>query len=88
MNQRTKIILGVVALILGAVAIGWIYFTLSPGAWEDFMAEMSGETSGARQESQPVVRQLFAHPGQIVPGECNDHHLASGSHNPGHFSHR
>ena len=57
MKGNSKIILGVVALILGAVLIGWLYFQLSPGAWDDFMAEMAGESTTSRPEAQPVARR-------------------------------
>lgn len=66
MNQKTKIIAGVAALILGAVAVGWLYFQLSPGAWEQFLAEMSGETAGSRPETQPVVRRPARRAGGLV----------------------
>ena len=66
MNQKTKIIAGVAALILGAVAVGWLYFQLSPGAWEQFLAEMSGETAGSRPETRPVVRRPARRAGGLV----------------------
>jgi multidrug resistance efflux pump len=66
MNQKTKIIAGVAALILGAVAVGWLYFQLSPGAWEQFLAEMSGETAGSRPETQPALRRPVRRAGRLV----------------------
>ena len=57
MSQRTKIIIGVVALIVGAVAVGWLYFQLSPNAWDDFVAEMGGDTSSPQPAAQPVVQR-------------------------------
>lgn len=57
MSQKTKIIAGVIALIAGAVAIGWIYYQLNPGAWDQFTAEMAGDTVAARPEARPVVRR-------------------------------
>jgi multidrug efflux pump subunit AcrA (membrane-fusion protein) len=66
MSQRTKIIIGVAALILGAVAIGWLYFQLSPGAWDDFLAEMSGDTTGSRPAAQPVVRRPSRSEGDLL----------------------
>ncbi len=71
MNQRLKVILGIVALIVAAGAVGWLYFALSPGAWEEFTAEMAGESGGAQPEtSQPVVRR---------PSRSSDQLLASGN---------
>ncbi len=70
MSQRTKIIIGVVALILGAVAIGWLYFQLSPEAWDDFMADMSGDGATSRPAAQPVARR---------PSRSSGDLLASGS---------
>ena len=58
MSQRTKIIIGVVALILGAAAIGWLYFQLSPDAWDSFVADMSGDNATSRPAAQPVVQRF------------------------------
>jgi multidrug resistance efflux pump len=66
MSQRTKIIVGVVALLVGAVAVGWLYFQLSPDAWDDFMSDMSGDTAGPRPEAQPVVRQTSSSEGDLL----------------------
>jgi HlyD family secretion protein len=57
MNQRTKTIAGVAALVIGAVAIGFIYFQLSPNAWDDFTAEMAGEPTQSRSQEQPIIRR-------------------------------
>ena len=65
MSQRMKIIAGALALILGAVATGWLYFQLSPGAWEQFMAEMEGETA-AQPENRPAVRRPTRRSGSLV----------------------
>ncbi|MGD2048208.1 MAG: efflux RND transporter periplasmic adaptor subunit [Chloroflexota bacterium] len=65
MSQRMKIIAGALALILGAVAIGWLYFQLSPGAWEQFMAEMEGETT-TQPESRLAVRRPTRRTGSLV----------------------
>jgi multidrug resistance efflux pump len=70
MSQRTKTIAGVLALIIGAFAIGWIYFQLSPGAWEQFLDEMSGETTESGSGSETVVRR---------PVRRSDELIASGS---------
>jgi multidrug resistance efflux pump len=37
----------VIALIAGAGGIGWLYFRANPAAWDDFVAEMQGETTGS-----------------------------------------
>jgi multidrug resistance efflux pump len=66
MSQRTKITAGVIALILGAIVIGWIYFQLSPNAWDEFMAEMSGETTEARPKSEPIVRRTSRRSGELT----------------------
>ena len=66
MSQRTKIIAGVIALILGAVAIGWLYFQLSPGAWDQFKAEMTGEASSSASEPQQIIRRTSPTAGQLV----------------------
>ncbi len=66
MSQKTKIIAGVVALIVGAIAVGWIYFQLSPGAWEQFTAEMAGESGQARPEAQAVVRRPARTTGELM----------------------
>ena len=70
MNQTTKIVGGVLALIVGAIAIGWIYFQLNPEAWNQFTAEMAGDTSGTQPESRPVVRR---------PARRSEGLMASGS---------
>jgi len=66
MSQRTKIIVGVMALILGAVAIGSIYFLLSPGAWDEFTAEMRGETDTSRPAAEPVARRPARSQGDLL----------------------
>jgi len=66
MSQRTKIIIGVVALIVGAVAVGFLYFQLSPTAWDDFLADMSGESAGPQPAAQPVVRRPARSEGDLL----------------------
>lgn len=62
MKRRITIIGIVVALIVGAVAIGWIYYRANPGAWAAFVAEMNGERStspsASRPAGQPARRSL------------------------------
>jgi multidrug resistance efflux pump len=63
MNEKTKIIAGVTALSVAAIAIGWIYYALNPGAWDSFMGEMSGESSSApaaSSVSRPSIRPIRA----------------------------
>ncbi|MFO7918615.1 MAG: HlyD family efflux transporter periplasmic adaptor subunit [Anaerolineae bacterium] len=43
MKRPVVIVAVVVALIVGAVAVGWLYFRLTPGAWESFLAQMQQE---------------------------------------------
>ena len=66
MSQRTKIIIGVAALILGAAAIGWLYFQLSPGAWDGFLADMRGDSAAPRPAAQPVVRRPSRSAGDLL----------------------
>ena len=63
MNEKTKIIAGVAGLIIAAIAIGWIYYALNPGAWNEFQAEMSGDSSSAPAVSsapRPSIRPVRA----------------------------
>ena len=66
MNQTTRIIAGVAALIIGAVAIGWIYFQLSPDAWDEFTAEMAGESTQSRPDTQPDIRRPASRAGDLI----------------------
>ena len=55
--KRTITIVGIiVALIVGAVAVGWVYYRANPGAWKTFVAEMSGETTPGSSAPRPVVQ--------------------------------
>ena len=55
MKRKLGIIAVVVALIAGAAGIGWLYFRLNPAAWDNFVAEMQGETTSSAA-SRPVQR--------------------------------
>ena len=55
MRRKLGIIAVVIALVLGAVGIGWVYFRANPAAWDDFVAEMRGETTSSAA-SRPVQR--------------------------------
>jgi HlyD family secretion protein len=57
--KRTITIIGVaLALIAGAVAIGWLYYRANPAAWDAFLAEMSGESSGGTAVARPVFQPI------------------------------
>lgn len=65
--KRTLTILAIViVLIAGATGIGWLYFQANPAAWDDFLAEMQGETGGAAP--QPVKRQPRKGEGLVASG--------------------
>ena len=55
--KRTITIIGmVVALIVGAVAVGWVYYRANPDAWETFVAEMNGESTSSPSAARPIVQ--------------------------------
>jgi HlyD family secretion protein len=59
MKRKLVIVTTVVALIGGAVGIAWIYFTLNPAAWQGFVAQMRGSSTGStapRPVKRPVSR--------------------------------
>ena len=65
MKRTITILAIVIALIAGAVGIGWLYFRLNPAAWDDFVGEMQGETTSSaapRPAKRPARRAggLFA----------------------------
>ena len=45
MKEKTRVIAIVIAIIAGALLIGWLYFRAYPAAWDDFLAEL-GTTAG------------------------------------------
>jgi HlyD family secretion protein len=55
MKRKLGIIAIVIALVGGAVGIGWVYFRLNPAAWDEFVAEMQGETAGSAAP-RPIKR--------------------------------
>ncbi len=55
MKRKLGIVAVIIALVAGAVGIGWLYFSLNPAAWQDFVAEMQGETTG-RTAPRPAQR--------------------------------
>lgn len=57
MKRPVVIVAVAMALIVGAVAIGWLYFRLTPGAWENFLAEMEGEVGVQPPISRPRPRR-------------------------------
>ncbi|MGA9350853.1 MAG: efflux RND transporter periplasmic adaptor subunit [Anaerolineae bacterium] len=65
MKRKLGITAIVVAFIASAVGIGWLYFRLNPAAWDEFVAEMRGETTSSaapRLLKRPAGRSggLFA----------------------------
>jgi HlyD family secretion protein len=55
MKRKLGILAVAVALVAGAAGIGWLYFRLNPAAWDDFVAEMRGETTSSAAP-RPVQR--------------------------------
>lgn len=67
MKRTIGIVAVVVALIAGAVGVGWLYFSLNPGAWDDFVAEMRGETTDS-PAPRPVKRPDRRSGGLVASG--------------------
>jgi len=67
MKRKLGIIAIVVALIAGAVGVGWIYFRLNPAAWDAFVAEMQGGTTGSTAP-RPVKRPARRSGGLVASG--------------------
>ena len=57
MKRTITILAIVIAIIAGAVGVGWLYFQSNPAAWDDFRAEMGGETSSAPQPAKRPARR-------------------------------
>ena len=66
MKQKVTIIGIVLALILGAVAVGWLYYRANPAAWGAFVAEMSGEAGGNPAPSRPVSQPVRRSSGALL----------------------
>jgi multidrug efflux pump subunit AcrA (membrane-fusion protein) len=66
MKQKVTIIGIVVALILGAVAVGWLYYRANPAAWEAFTAEMSGQSGGSSAPSRPASQPVRRSSGSLL----------------------
>jgi HlyD family secretion protein len=47
MRREIKIIVGVIAIIGVAIGAGWLYFRANPDSWEQFLAEMEGESAAS-----------------------------------------
>ncbi len=65
MKRSITIIVIIVALVLGAVGIGWLYYRANPDEWESFLSDMSGqETASAAPrpliQSSPKSGELMA----------------------------
>lgn len=57
MKQKITIIVIVVALVLGATAVGWIYYRANPDAWAALVADLNGEGTASRPAaSRPASR--------------------------------
>ena len=70
MKQKAITIGIVLALILGATAVAWAYYSANPEAWDAFVAELNGEGSAPRTTSpRPASR----------PSRSADTLMASGS---------
>ena len=50
MKRTVTILTIVIAILAGAVGVGWLYFQSNPAAWDSFLAEMGGETGGGAPE--------------------------------------
>jgi multidrug efflux pump subunit AcrA (membrane-fusion protein) len=66
MKQKVAIMGIVVALIVGAVAVGWLYYRANPAAWEAFVAEMNGESSSVSAPSRPVSQPVRRSTGALL----------------------
>ena len=66
MKQKVTIIGIVVALILGAGIVGWLYYRANPAAWESFVAELNGESSGGSAPSRPVSQPVRRSSGALL----------------------
>jgi multidrug efflux pump subunit AcrA (membrane-fusion protein) len=67
MKQNRVAIVIIVVLIVGAVGAAWLYFGLNPTAWDEFMAEMQGDTA-ASVASRPVKRPSRRLSGLVASG--------------------
>lgn len=59
MKRTVTILLVTLALVAAAVVTGWLYFRANPAAWDEFTAEMQGETtvsSAPRPSERPVPK--------------------------------
>lgn len=66
MKQKIIIIGIVVALILGAGAAGWIYYSANPKAWAALVAELNGEGATTRPSSPRSVSRPSRNTGALM----------------------
>jgi len=67
MKRTISILAIIVALIVGAVGIGWVYFRLNPAAWDEFVAQIQGETTTGTAP-RPVRRPAGKTGGLVASG--------------------
>ena len=67
MKKTFTILVVVVALIGGAVGVGWLYFRLNPAAWDEFVAEIQGEAA-AGAAPRPVKRSVLKSGNLVASG--------------------
>ena len=67
MKRKLVITAVVVALVAGAVGIGWLYFGLNPAAWDSFVAEMQGDAASSTAP-RPVRRPARKLTGLVASG--------------------
>ncbi|MFN2130866.1 MAG: efflux RND transporter periplasmic adaptor subunit [Anaerolineae bacterium] len=67
MRRKLTIAIIVVALVAGATGVGWLYFSLNPGAWQGFIAQMRGDTGGT-SPARPVSRPARRSAGLVASG--------------------
>jgi multidrug resistance efflux pump len=46
MKRNLALFAVIVVIVGGAIGAGWLYFSLNPAAWDDFVAEMQGDAAG------------------------------------------
>jgi HlyD family secretion protein len=66
MNEKVKIIVGVTGIIVAAIIVGLVYYTLNPAAWDDFMAEMSGESTSTSSPAVSAAPRLPIRPARAM----------------------
>jgi HlyD family secretion protein len=67
MKRKLVVVAIVVALVGGAVGIAWIYFALNPDAWQTFVTQMQGSSTGSTAP-RPVRRPASASARLVASG--------------------